>query len=203
MEVLEMREVLRSSTISIMTMCAALSAVAVVGCDDGTTEPGEPLTLAEAEALYRGINELSADTARIAVTTAGGVIACPLGGQATVGVEPPTGTDGPLRLATTLDPDGCGLSSGGYDFTLDGNPNVRTDLTITIDEATFDMSISGSVTGGVDWVLDDRSGTCMIDLALSTVVDGSGPALVVMGTVSGRMCGLEVEFEEVGIQTPV
>lgn len=183
---------------------ALLLGAVVVGCQDNPTEPAEPLTLAETEALYLGISELAQDTAPdfVAMTTAGGVVACPLGGQATMGAELPTETTGSLRLVTTIDPDGCGLSSRGYDFTLDGNPNVRIDLTTTIDTSTFAFTVTGSITGGVDWDLDDRSGTCMIDLALSVGVDGLGPDGVPTGTASGMMCDLEVEFDAVFIQTP-
>ncbi len=193
----------RSAT-RIMVICAAFSTVVVVGCEDSTTQPSDPLTLEETEALFLGISEVAQDTAPdfVPVSTAGGVIACPLGGQATVGIEPPNETAGPLRLVTTFDPDGCGLSSRGHDFTLDGNPNVRTDLTIAIDESTFAFSVTGSITGGVDWSLDDRSGACVIDLVLSAGLDGSGPDGVPTGTVSGMMCGLEVEFDAVTIQTP-
>ena len=197
-----MTDVFDGAAIRIIATCAALSAVFVMGCEDSATEPGDPLDMAETEALFLGISELSTDTAIIAVTTAGGVIACPLGGQATVRVEPPDETAGPLRLVTTVDPDGCGLSSMGRDFTLDGNPNVRTDLTITFDESTFDFSVTGSITGGVDWDLDARSGTCMIDLTLSAGLDQPGPDGVPTGTASGTMCGLQVEFDSVGIPTP-
>ena len=119
-----------------------------------------------------------------------------------MGVEPPTETAGSLRFVINIDPDGCGLSSRGYDFTLDGNPNVRTDLTTTIDASTFAFTMTGSITGGVEWELDDRSGACMIDLVLSAGLDGSGPGGVPTGTASGMMCDLEVEFDAVFIQTP-
>lgn len=199
-----MNEAFSRSKIRVIPFCAVFSAVVALGCEDSTTGPSDPLTAAEAEALFHGISEVAQDTAPdfISVSTAGGVIACPLGGQATVGVEPPTETAGPLRLVTTFDPDGCGLSSRGYDFTLDGNPSVRTDMTITIDESTFAFSATGSITGGVDWDLDDRSGTCMMDLVLSAGLDGSGPDGVPTGAVSGTMCDMEVEFDAVTILTP-
>lgn len=186
------------------SFAALLLGAVVVGCQDNPTEPAEPLTLAETEALYLGISELAQDTAPdfVSVTTAGGVIACPLGGQATMGVEPPTETTGSLRFVINIDPDGCGLSSSGHDFTLDGNPNVRVDVTTTIDTSTFAFTVTRSITGGVDWDLDDRSGTCMIDLALSVGLEGLGPDGVPTGTASGMMCDLEVEFDAVFIQAP-
>lgn len=197
-----MNDVFGRSSIRNAPACGALLAIVAMGCEDRTTEPGDPLTMEETEALFLGISELTLDTSFVAVTTAGAVIACPMGGQATVGVEPPNETTGSLRLVTTLNPDACTLSSRGYEFTLDGNPNVRTDLTLTFDESTFEFSATGSISGGVDWDLDDRSGTCMIDLALSAGLDGSGPDGVPTGNASGMMCDLEVEFDAVVIQTP-
>ena len=182
-------------------MFVVASAVGLAACES-TTEPAEPLTLAETEALYIGIGALLADTAPelISTTPDGGVFACPLGGQVTAAIDvreemaPDTS-----RLITNarLDPDGCVLSSEGYEFTVDGNPNVLIALTIAIVESTFEFVFDGSTTGGVDWELDDRSGTCMIDLTFGADLSGPEP----VGSVTGTMCGLEVEFEQ-SIQPP-
>ena len=182
-----------------------VAAVAALAACDSTTEPAKPLTLEETEALYLGMQELFRDTAPeiISSTEDGGVFACPLGGQVTAAFDAREETaPDTARLVTnvTFEPVGCVLSSGGSEFTLDGNPNVLSSLTIAIVVSTFEFFVEGSTTGGLDWQLDDRSGTCMIDLALSAEVDPSGPEPVARGIVSGTMCGLEVEFnEDVGI----
>ena len=179
-------------------------AAALVACDS-TTEPPEPLTLEETEALYFGMQALLADTTPEIITTTpdGGVFACPLGGQVTAAVDvrdEMAADTARLITNTTLDPDGCVLSSEGYEFTVDGNPNVMIALTLSIVETTFEFIIDGSTTGGVDWQLDDRSGTCMIDLTFSANPDLSGPEPTANGSTIGTMCGLEVEFdEEVGV----
>ena len=176
----------------------------LVACES-TTEPAEPLTLEEAEALYFGMQALLADTTPeiISTTPDGGVFACPLGGQVTAAVDvrdEMAADTARLITNTTLDPDGCVLSSEGYEFTVDGNPNVMIALTLSIVETTFEFIIDGSTTGGVDWQLDDRSGTCMIDLTFSANPDLSGPEPTANGSTIGTMCGLEVEFdEEVGV----
>ena len=68
------------------TNLGVLFAAAAVACDDSTTAPAEPLNLDETEALYLGMQELASDTAPnlVSVTTNGGIVACPLGGQVTV-----------------------------------------------------------------------------------------------------------------------
>ena len=65
-------------------------------------------------------------------------------------------------------------------------------LSIGIAASTFEFLVDGSTTGGLDWKLDDRSGTCMIDLTFGVDLSGSEPAAIVAGT----MCGLEVEFKQ-------
>ena len=181
---------------------AVFFAVALVACNDSTTEPAEPLTQEETEALYQGMSELARDTTAevISRTFDGVVLACPLGGQVTALVdfrEEMAADTARLISDIMLDPDGCVLSSEGYEFTLDGNPNVQIGLTLAIvGESTFEFLIEGSTTGGVDWQLEDRSGTCMIDLTLAVDSDLSGAEPMVKAVVSGTMCGLEVEFDQ-------
>lgn len=182
------------------TALGVLFAATLGACDDTTTAPGEPLTMDETEALYLGMQELASDTARsfVSVTANGGVIACPLGGQVTAAWdirEEQAGDTARLITDVTLDPAGCVLSSEDYEFTLDGNPNVHTVIAVGIVGSTFEFQIEGSLTGGVDWQLDGRSGTCMIDLILSTEIDTTGTDPTPRATFSGTMCGLEVEFD--------
>ena len=180
-------------------LTALLTAVVVVGCDDSTTEPAEPLSMEETEALYLGMQELATDTMPevISVTPDGGVFACPLGGQVagTFEFTESMATD-TARLITsvTLDPEGCVLSSEGNEFTLDGNPDVRTEVNVAIVGSTFEFIVDGTMTGGLDWMLEDRSGTCMIDLTL-----GLDPTQPATATVSGTMCDHEVEFDAGGL----
>jgi len=179
-----------------------LFATAMVACDDTTTAPAEPLNMDETEALFLGIQELVSDTAPnfVSVTADGGVIACPLGGQVTAAWdirEEQEGETARLITDVTLDPADCLLSSEDYEFTLDGNPNVHTVIAIGIVGSTLEFQIEGSITGGVDWQLDDRSGTCMIDLILSAEVNNTGTDPTPRATFSGMMCGLEVEFDAI------
>jgi len=180
-------------------LAALLAAAMVVGCDEGTTEPAEPLSMVETEALYHGVQELAMDTTRalISVTPNGGVFACPLGGQVATTFEfsEETAADTARVLTSvTLNPEGCVLSSAGDEFTLDGNPDVRTEVNTAIVGSTFEFLVEGTITGGLDWILDDRSGTCLIDLTIG--VDLGQPPTA---TVSGTMCDHEVEFDAGGL----
>ena len=194
MHALEMRTKLLSAVV--------MTAIITAGCEDSTTEPAEPLTMQETEALYLGLQRVAMDTTNIvSVTPVGAVIACPGGGQAAlvVDVREETAADtARLVTGTTIDPEGCVIPSEGHEFTLDGNPNVQMDLNVTIVGSTFEFLFDGSLTGGVDWQLDDRSGTCMIDLTLDVEVADPPTA-----TFSGTMCDHAVEFEATGVvQTP-
>lgn len=182
------------------TVLGVLFAATLGACKDNTTAPVESLNMDETEALYLGIQELASDTAPniVSVTTDGAVIACPLGGQVTVALDfrdEHAADTARLISNVTLDPADCGLSSEGYEFTLDGNPNVHSAIATGIVASTLEFQVEGSITGGVDWQLDDRSGTCMIDLILSAEIDTTGTDPTPRATFSGMMCGLEVEFE--------
>ncbi len=187
--------------INSIPLCAALAAAFVAGgCEDSTTEPAEPLTMEETEALYLGMQELGADTTPeiISVTADGGVFACALGGQVTAMFgfeETMAGDTARLNSIITLDPEECVLSSEGYEFTVSGNPNVRTEVNVGIVASTFEFLVDGSVTGGLDWVLDDRSGACAVDLTLAADPNPAQPS----ATLSGMMCDHEVEFDAAGL----
>ncbi|MCY4400608.1 MAG: hypothetical protein OXE96_14910 [Gemmatimonadetes bacterium] len=176
-----------------------VAGVATLAACESTTDPADPLTPEETEALYFGLTELAQDTAPefISTTPAGAVVACPSGGQVTAAIEAREDMAGDttrLITHTTLDPDGCVFSSEGYEFTVDGNPDVVIALSIgfAVVGETFEFLVDGSMTGGLDWQLEDRSGTCMIDLTLGLDLSSLQPA----GLVSGTMCGLEVEFTQ-------
>ena len=191
-----------------LSLYALLLAVTLGACQDSTTEPAEPLNMEEAEALYFGMSVMLADTTPeiISMTPDGGVFACPLGGQAAVTLETSEETAGDtssLITNTTVNPERCVLSSEGYEFTLDGNPHVQLALTIAIVTSTFEFMIDGSMTGGLDWELDNRSGTCALDLVFDAELDFSGTEPTpTNGTFVGTMCGHEVEFDANNVGMP-
>lgn len=185
-----------------LPLFAVLFTVFSGGCEESTTEPAEPLSMQETEALYLGMQQLAGDSTPdiISATPDGAVVACPGGGQITRAdevTEAMAADTARLLTRVTLDPEGCVLSSGGYEFTVDGNPDVQLEVNITIVGSTFEFLFDGSLTGGLDWQLDDRSGTCMIDLTLGVML-ADPPA----ASFSGTMCEHEVEFDATVVEVP-
>ena len=188
---------MRSDRIAILGICFA---GALVACEDDPTEPEYPLTEAETAAMFLGMRGLIGDTTLtlVSATPAGAVFACPLGGQVTAsgGVMEEQVAD-TARLITdfTLIPDGCGFGSGAYEFAVTGNPSVQDRLVLTIIGSTFEFLVEGATNGTLDWELDGRTGTCMIDLQLSVVPDFSGGEPTANGSYAGTMCGHDVQFD--------
>lgn len=177
-------------------------------CGDNTTEPGEPLSPREAEALLVGLMALLSDTtgSLISGTLFDGVVACPMAGQVTRTFRSTAETQGDTIRTTvefTLDPERCVLSSEGWDFTVDGNPEFRTVMTISGTGTDLEFRMEGTVGGAVDWELHDRWGTCLFDMAFSgrSVQNFVEPQL--FGEQTGTVCGVDVERFDQGSGAPV
>ena len=176
-----------------------LAGVVAVGCQDNPTAPAEALTLEETEALYFALYGFATDTTPSTPSDDELVYTCPRGGQVRATGDFSEETAGDTTRVSTeivLDPERCVTGHEGYEFTLvDGNPSIRMRLTMSFVSFFEGIEMDGSMTGGVDWELGDRSGTCMIDLVISGTLDFSGPEPAGGGSATGRMCGLEVDFD--------
>lgn len=186
---------------------AAVLSIALAGCSDILGSSDQALTTQEVEALYHGVSALSRDTTLTAIsfTADGAVFECPLAGEVAVALKVSEEEAGDtLRLVTdaTLVPAGCGISSRGVDFVLDGNPHVLQEVVVQIVGFFDGLTIEGAISGGLDWEVDDRSGTCMIDLTLSAEPDLSGPEPRANGKYAGMMCGETVEFDADDLVSP-
>lgn len=177
---------------------ALLIGVVVGGCGDSSMAPADELKPIEAEALYDAL----AGMIRFSITDPSDPViapsvtrACSRGGEVTVSTEVEFETDGVGRVSWRIAPDACGVSSQGWEFKLDGNPDVLIAMAVRYSEDFTESVIDGSMTGGVHWELDGRSGTCMIDLIISggSVQNFAEPQL--FGATTGMMCGLDVEFD--------
>ena len=188
-----------------LPIAAVLMVAIVAGCKDSTTAPAVPLTEAEAESLFLGISALVSDTTLVVVsaTDTDAVLECPAGGQVTAALQlpeelPPVGDTARSRTGFTITPAGCVVGEAPLRFTLDGNPNLNIQITFLAVETTGAVFFDVRSTGALDWRTGDRSGTCEIDLAGRVELDfGEFDAKPV--TVSGTLCGHEVELQDGGI----
>ena len=173
--------------------------LAALGCSDGATEPeNEPLTMTEAIALFEGMRAIQQDsTLRILHASEDStVVACPIAGRVRVtGSASESAIGDTLRLETdfTAAPADCQFSHAGHQFTINGDPSVREQTAIVIVGFFEHFSIDGTVTGGVAWQLDGRTGSCGFDLVLAEEPDLSGNEPGAM--LSGTLCDHAVELE--------
>ena len=188
---------------SLPVTAALLVSVVVLGCKESVTEPADPLSMEEVEALYQGIFAIANDENPqvLSETSESMLVACRLGGQVSVVADVSQETAGDTTRVMTdarLDPERCVVESQGHRFTLDGNPSVVLEMTLTSVGSFEQLTIDATTTGGVDWELEDRSGTCTIDVTLHGDLDLSQSEPGGNATVSGTMCGMEVDFANPG-----
>ena len=185
-----------------------ISAIALTlvmaACGDDAVEPEDVLTEEEAVSLFKSRSSLTsflqggtADT--IHNSTDSTVFGCPQGGQVKLVLNE-------FKADTTLadtarfivdgnvTPSGCKLTGDGLQFTLDGDPSVREYLELKI-FGLGEVIATGSVNGGLKWKLEDRSGSCEMDMTMSGVPDFSDPDNPkLVNTYKGSLCGHQVEI---------
>lgn len=189
-----------------------------VACKENPVEPKAELTKAEAVALIKAATVALGDTTLnrevIHVSDDSTVVRlqCPQGGNARVALsvtsEEAEEELDTIRLAVDarFGPAECGVTADGKRFTLDGGTGFRNqlDLQMWVDErggwddpATIGAIITGSITGSVDWRLQDREGSCASDLTLSAVPDASDPdnPPTLRGSYKGTLCGHQAEID--------
>ena len=185
------------STTRVALVTIAL-AVVLGSCRDGV-EPEDELTEEEVLALAEGVVRLAAGSGLRGFNELEEGIErpCPRGGRVTL---TGTATEGEAGNTWSVDvvvtPLGCELLVDEEMLTLDGNPNVRGRLSVEIVGFFEHVSVSGSVTGGVSWQFEDRSGDCGIDVELDVDVGLSDPGTPQpSGGIEGVVCGHHVEID--------
>lgn len=181
--------------------------VAVAACGDSATEVVGDLSQAEAEALAEvvGSTVFSSTTSEMPGTQTAAPARAPISGSESVSATVPcelggtVGVDGNLEFsgdtetvinatfALTQVHNGCvAESQDGIRFTLDGAPDVTSNVSMTFSEN--EISLEGTYGGAVDWSTDGREGTCPLDVSLS--VDMSGMTESGSVSMSGTVCGV-------------
>lgn len=117
--------------------CAALViGLAVAGCGDSGTAPADGLKPSEAEALYDALGRLAllgfGEPGSPVPATGTSTHECRQGGEVVVSIDIDVADQ---RFGADVEPMACGVSSGGWEFKLQGNP----DYTLVLDFTTEDF----------------------------------------------------------------
>ncbi len=188
--------------------CPAALLVLLVGCgSDGIglgVNSGDPLTDGEVQAL---LNELGTaigniGSAHVAAPTDGPQLAeisvnesvdltapCQAGTISIDGDVHGTVDDqtfeSDLDLLLTFDFHDCAVPTETTTITVNGPPGLQYDINFLIGQEDF--SVSGTLRGGFTFAtLDQREGSCMVDLDFSASYSSAGSSLT--SSVSGTIC---------------
>lgn len=178
-------------------------ALVAAACGDDTVEPEDVLTEEEAIALFDSREQLAAllgdSTKLISSSGNSNVYRCPQGGQVTIvvtefSVDTTAVDTARIVFAAETTPSGCKASAGNREFTLDGDPSIRERAEVEL-VGFSPAGVTGWSRGGLKWTLEERSGSCEMDLAFTAEPVASDPDdPKVVSTYSGSLCGHEVEF---------
>jgi hypothetical protein len=120
------------------------------------------------------------------------VASCPLGGSVTVDMSA-AGYIDDASAAFEIDAsqvqthDACsGQGENGFQFTVDGAPNLATDIYMTQDESGQNAMAEGSIAGGVMWTAGQRSGTCLLDVSFSLSTSAESGNFSIAGSACGH-----------------
>lgn len=165
-------------------------------------EPPHELTQDEAVALFRGITRLSLNDEANPIHPGSVMVQCPQGGQVevieTIDEFQADGDAEGADVRLTIVPAACRMENRGYAFLVDGDPSLRSDLHMETGVPGFEdvVTIQGSITGGLSWQLNLRSGSCRIDgLVEATASVVPDPDNSATGFFHGSVCGHEVKID--------
>ncbi len=161
----------------------------VLACDSST----EPLILTEEEAAdaFDALSAIgfgffggggsslaslkSAEDLANAIETIDETMPCPNGGTVTMEGEVEE-TETTFSVDIRQDYDNCvSTSSSERVWTFNGDPNIRTLLNAT------ESSFSGSIKGGIEFSSEGTTGTCKIDIKITT------------NGINGKVCGRSID----------
>lgn len=189
---------------------ALLATVGLGACGDDGAGPGDTLSEQESAAMVAFILgesfgasgvQVSAQQVQDAPPLARAqvdfdesqtiVASCPLGGSVVVEMDA-SGFYDDASAAFEIDAtqvqthDGCsGQGEQGFQFTVDGAPNLTTELYMTQDESGQNATAEGSIAGAVAWSAGDRAGTCTMNVQFSMSTSPEAGNF----TISGSACG--------------
>ena len=171
----------------------------LAACEDDSVREWTGLTREESVALLKGaavtFGQMLEDSTLIVESQDSIVTRCPLGGLAhwhRILIRE-TGDTARLVADLNINPTECAVEADGIQLTIDGAQRLDYFVSLQIIDATSEVNFAGTITGNVDWTLDDRSGNCRVDLRLDTAPDFFTRTLT--GMYRGRACNYWVEID--------
>ena len=164
-------------------------AVSACGDDEGGstgTNSGDQLSATEGLAIFTALQTALAGGLATPMATAAipvdGSANCPGGGSISLsGDVDADGSSITFDITETIS--GCIVSSGGVNFTINGDPNIRIQGDLDVNTTTFATTGTFAMSGGFTYTSDDsRSGSCSISINFDY-----GDL-----SVSGSICGTSI-----------
>ena len=191
-------------------LCALTIAFLAKCSSPSEEEENTPLSAVETESMLTGIMVVLSDTMPeiTAIHSASEVtIACPEGGEARVTImasDSVVGDTSRIAIGIGSAPANCALEgSDGTVFVLDANPGLDFNQVITIVGFFDSFTVEGGMAGQLDWKVDNRNGTCLIDMDLEASPDLTSNPPAIKSFLSGDACDhqLRIEITDV-VQSP-
>lgn len=170
-------------------------------------EPNTPLSEIETGELLDAMLVVLSDTMPQVTATRGPgdiSVACPEGGESRVLFsatdEKVSGDTVSTTTTVNFIPEGCEIMGDrGTRFTLDANPGIDYTITLSIVGFFEDFDVGGGLDGQLDWMVENRSGTCGMDMELELAVDDD---LSAVGMLVGSMCGHDLSRVDTTLFSP-
>jgi hypothetical protein len=172
----------------------AVMAFTFAACSD-STGPKANLTEEQVGDMLDAMSAVSAigslTGVGMAIVNASETVDCPNGGSATANATiNDNQTAGTATVQLTQSFSGCkATSSSGRVWTFDGDPNIKTNLSMTVNQTTGAFTMTGTQKGGIKVSSELGSGSCAIDLTMTF----SGDDNSFSGSLSGSACGHNIQ----------
>lgn len=183
--------VLLSTMVMVLTMCS----------NPSEPEENTPLSERETEELLMAMMVVMSDTMPQITAVHGEqefTIACPDGGDARMSVDATEGAPRDNAASITFEvaftPNECGIKgSEGTEFTLSAEQSLDYATTLTIQGLFEDVQLEGGLDGQLDWMVENRSGMCAIDM--DAELDVGTDLTNARSLITGSACDHELNLD--------
>jgi len=201
---------------SFLPLTLVVCGLSVAACGDSTptgTNSGDPLTNDEISAIFASpigalIGEVldfegaaaslraPVDDAAVSLSSAAETfsrtLTCTSGGSVSASGDVTT-SETSVSVDVTESINGCVVTAGTEQITVNGDPNVKIVATGTF--TATGGSVSVDIDGGIRYTSGNRSGSCAVDVHLALALSTTGESETVTGTLCGVAADL-IEFDD-------